>query len=66
MEDGEQRSRNGPTDNPKIIIVGAGISGIACGNLLSREGFSNFKIFEASDRIGGRIWSISMGKCYVL
>lgn len=49
-------------DDPKIVIIGAGIAGIAAGNKLSKEGFADFKIFEASDRIGGRIWSVVTGK----
>ena len=61
MEDVRHKS-NGTTDEPKIIIIGAGISGIAAGNHLSKEGFTNFKILEASDRIGGRIWSFVTGK----
>ncbi|KAK7109291.1 spermine oxidase-like isoform X2 [Littorina saxatilis] len=56
MESNEKQ--NGPMDDPKIVIIGAGIAGIAAGNKLSKEGFADFKIFEASDRIGGRIWSV--------
>lgn len=60
MENGEKQ--NGPTDEPEIVIIGAGMAGIAAGNKLSKEGFTNFKIFEASDRIGGRIWSVVTGE----
>ncbi|KAL8572691.1 hypothetical protein ACOMHN_049820 [Nucella lapillus] len=56
MEDDEKR--NGPVEEPKIVIIGAGIAGIAAGKRLVEEGFTDFKIFEASDRIGGRIWSV--------
>ncbi|KAL4231475.1 hypothetical protein ACF0H5_009052 [Mactra antiquata] len=41
----------------KVIIVGAGISGISTAEFLVRNGFTDFKILEASDRIGGRIWT---------
>lgn len=54
--DGEKK--NGLSSEPRIIIIGAGIAGIAAGNKLVKQGFTNFKIFEASDRIGGRIWSV--------
>ncbi|XP_067656296.1 spermine oxidase-like isoform X1 [Haliotis asinina] len=47
---------------PKIIIIGSGISGIAAGEYLSRKGFKNFKILEASNRTGGRIWSVNVGE----
>ena len=37
-----------------IIIVGAGLSGLRCAEELTKKGHS-VKVFEASDRIGGRI-----------
>ncbi|XP_021378631.1 spermine oxidase-like [Mizuhopecten yessoensis] len=46
--------------NYKLLIIGAGISGIAAGNHLSQSGFKDFKIIEASDRTGGRIWTIKI------
>ncbi len=42
--------------NKKILIIGAGISGIYLGYRLKKEGFS-IKILEASNRIGGRIYT---------
>ena len=47
---------------PKILIIGAGIAGLAAGKYLQLEGFNDFTILEASDRIGGRIWSVPVGK----
>ncbi|CAH1784526.1 unnamed protein product [Owenia fusiformis] len=47
-------------DEPEIIIIGAGISGLAAADYLSRNGFYNFKILESSSRTGGRIWSINV------
>lgn len=47
---------------PKTVIVGAGIAGLAAGKYLLSEGFNDFIILEASDRIGGRIWSVPLGK----
>ncbi|MEI7486419.1 MAG: NAD(P)/FAD-dependent oxidoreductase [Chryseobacterium sp.] len=40
----------------KIIILGAGASGLMAGYILSKQGF-NIEIIEAQDRIGGRIKS---------
>uniref|UniRef100_A0A0D9XJ20 Amine oxidase domain-containing protein n=1 Tax=Leersia perrieri TaxID=77586 RepID=A0A0D9XJ20_9ORYZ len=40
---------------PKVIIVGAGMSGISAGKRLSDAGINDFLILEATDRIGGRI-----------
>src|SRR5437879_6572448 len=39
-----------------IGIVGAGLAGLSAAYELSNRGYS-IKIFEASDRIGGRTWS---------
>lgn len=63
--EGEEK-QNGPNVGPKIIIIGAGISGIAAGSKLAQQGFNNVKIFEASDRIGGRIWSVPTGKSFIV
>ncbi|XP_064599632.1 peroxisomal N(1)-acetyl-spermine/spermidine oxidase-like isoform X2 [Liolophura sinensis] len=48
------------TENPQILIIGAGIAGISCGEYLTRNGLTNFKILEATDRTGGRIWSVEL------
>lgn len=45
---------------PKVIIIGGGISGIALGDHLSRNGFTDFIILEASGRTGGRIYTINI------
>lgn len=47
---------------PKVVIIGAGISGIALGDHLAKNGFNNFVILEASNRTGGRIFTINIGK----
>lgn len=40
---------------PRIAIVGGGIAGISAAHHLQHAGLKNFVVFEASDRIGGRI-----------
>lgn len=45
-------------DDEEIIIIGAGISGIAAASRLIERGITNFKILEADTRIGGRILTI--------
>jgi phytoene dehydrogenase-like protein len=40
--------------SPDVLIVGAGLAGLACGRHLADAGVS-FQIIEASDGIGGRI-----------
>ena len=40
----------------KVVVVGAGISGLGAAKLLSSRGI-NVEVFEARNRIGGRIWT---------
>jgi monoamine oxidase len=42
---------------PRIAIVGAGLAGLSCALDLRSAGYSA-DIYEASDRIGGRCWTI--------
>jgi monoamine oxidase len=42
---------------PRIAIVGAGLAGLSCALDLRRAGYAA-DIYEASDRIGGRCWTI--------
>ena len=39
----------------KIAVIDAGIAGMKVASLLQSKGFENYKIFEAMNRIGGRI-----------
>ena len=45
-----------------VLIIGAGIAGIAAAEYLTRNGFTDFKILEATDRVGGRIWTLHLGR----
>lgn len=45
----------------KIIIIGAGTSGIACATKLLEYGFQNVLVLEAEPRLGGRIHTIPFG-----
>lgn len=42
-------------DAPPIVIVGAGVSGIFAAVALEQMGITNYRIVEASDRVGGRL-----------
>jgi monoamine oxidase len=42
---------------PKVAIVGGGIAGLHAGHILSKSGI-NFTLFEASNRVGGRIYTV--------
>ena len=39
-----------------VVVVGAGVSGLAAAKQLSRAGY-NVVVLEARSRIGGRVWT---------
>lgn len=43
------------TETKKIVIIGAGFSGLAAGKELLRNNEEDFVILEARDRVGGRV-----------
>ena len=45
----------------KVIIIGAGIAGLAAATHLSQHVMNDFIMLEAQDRIGGRICSTQIG-----
>ena len=55
-----------PADPPaatgeRIVIVGAGAAALAAADELQVRGFSNVVLLEARVRVGGRIWTSSIG-----
>lgn len=49
----------------KIIIIGAGVAGIAAATRLFERGIKNVIILEAENRIGGRVQTADLGKISV-
>jgi monoamine oxidase len=49
-------------ESKNIVIIGAGLAGIACASKLLENEIDDFVILEAEDRIGGRIHSVNFGK----
>lgn len=43
----------------RVIVVGAGLAGLAAAEALHRAGVE-VTVFEARDRVGGRVWSQAM------
>ena len=47
--------------NQSVVIVGAGVAGLAAARELRASGFDDVVLLEARDRIGGRIWTDTIG-----
>ncbi|KAJ8281051.1 hypothetical protein GJAV_G00062950 [Gymnothorax javanicus] len=47
---------------PRIVVIGAGLAGLAAAKTLLENGFTDVTVLEASDRIGGRVKSVQQGK----
>src|SRR5205085_5967626 len=47
-----------PESNARIAIIGAGYGGMTIARELYRSGFTNLSIYEATQRIGGRAYTI--------
>lgn len=48
-----------PPSQPRIAIVGAGISGLSAAMTLKDAGFTNVTVYEANQAVGGRTWTNS-------
>lgn len=65
--DAPDRSLHGRTAPPptrtdeSVLVIGAGIAGLAAASELHASGFEDVVILEARDRIGGRIWTENVG-----
>ncbi|XP_055597988.1 spermine oxidase-like isoform X2 [Uranotaenia lowii] len=44
--------------NPRIVIIGAGASGVAAATRLIEKGYRNVTVLEAEKRLGGRIHTV--------
>src|SRR5262245_37592643 len=57
---GERPALNGRPRAAKVLVLGAGISGLVVGYELSKLGY-DFRILEARDRVGGLAWTVRRG-----
>lgn len=47
---------------PRIVVIGAGLAGLAATKILLKNGFTDVTVLEASDHIGGRVQSVQLGE----
>ncbi len=57
---GTRPALSGRPNKAKVLVLGAGVSGLALGYELSRLGY-DFHILEARDRVGGLVWTVRGG-----
>jgi cation diffusion facilitator CzcD-associated flavoprotein CzcO len=55
----------GPTRPPKVIVIGAGLGGVAAGVKLKKAGIETFRIYERSTSVGGTWWDNQYPGCEV-
>ncbi|GLV31115.1 uncharacterized protein CBL_12189 [Carabus blaptoides fortunei] len=56
----DKNGDNSTNNYSKVLIIGAGMAGLSAANHLVKNGFKDFKILEARNRIGGRIVNIDI------
>lgn len=48
--------------HPRIVVIGAGLAGLAAAQTFLANGFTHVTVLEASDCIGGRVLSVQHGE----
>ena len=54
-ESGAAATQTAPAREPRIVVIGAGMAGIATGVILKRKGFDRLTILEKGGEVGG-VW----------
>src|SRR5262245_28679077 len=57
---GARPSLSGRPGGSKVLVLGAGVSGLVVGYELSKLGY-DFRVLEARDRVGGLNWTVRKG-----
>jgi monoamine oxidase len=60
---GTRPALSGRPERRKVVVLGAGISGLVLGYELGRLGY-DFRILEARDRVGGLNWTVRRGSTH--
>ena len=57
---GARPSLTGRPANAKVVVLGAGVSGLVVGYELGKLGY-DYRVLEARDRVGGLAWTVRKG-----
>nr|BAG56974.1 unnamed protein product [Homo sapiens] len=47
---------------PRVVVIGAGLAGLAAAKALLEQGFTDVTVLEASSHIGGRVQSVKLAE----
>ncbi|XP_067270246.1 polyamine oxidase (exo-N4-amino) 1 [Pseudorasbora parva] len=50
---------------PSVVVIGAGVAGLAAAKKLKEYGFDDVTVLEASEKVGGRVASATLGNVCV-
>lgn len=53
----QMQRRTQAQSGERIVIIGAGVAGLATAQMLRQAGYRNITVLEGRDRIGGRTWT---------
>ncbi|XP_029392581.1 spermine oxidase isoform X2 [Mus pahari] len=51
---------------PRVVVIGAGLAGLAAARALLEQGFTDVTVLEASSHIGGRVQSVRLDATFEL
>ena len=46
----------------QFLVIGGGISGLSAASHLAKNGFTDFRLLEARNRLGGRVATMQIGR----
>ena len=65
-EEGDGLEKDEELENyTQFLVIGGGISGLSAASHLAKNGFTDFKLLEARNRLGGRIATMQLGSPYL-
>jgi NADPH-dependent 2,4-dienoyl-CoA reductase/sulfur reductase-like enzyme len=61
-DNGKEQVTSLKNTNLNVAIIGGGFAGLAAYKRLQSVGLAKLDLFEASDRLGGRVYPVPFGK----